>query len=158
MYNHASNDYVCPFCFLLRGIENKQVLSAATDIFYHTDDVTAFISSHQWPNNPGHALIVPNQHFENIYDLPADLGAQIFAVAQQVAWAMKDVYSCNGVSTRQHNEPAGNQDVWHYHLHVFPRYEGDNLCSSQRAKMTVEERASYALKLRTYFKKRADER
>ena len=158
MYNHAPEDYACPFCLLLQGIQKEQVLSVATDIFYRSDDVTAFICSHQWPNNPGHALIVPNQHFENIYALPADLGAQIFAVAQQVALAMKVVYGCNGVSTRQHNEPAGNQDVWHYHLYIFPRYDGDNLYASQPAEMSMEERASYALKLRTYFKKMPDER
>ena len=42
-----------------------------------------------------------------------------------MALTMKVVYSCDGISTRQHNEPAGNQDVWHYHLHVTPRYKDD---------------------------------
>ena len=61
---------------------------------------------------------------------------------------MKAAYNCDGVSTRQHNEPAGNQDVWHYHLHVFPRYAGDNLYSTQRALMPIEERARYTQALR----------
>ncbi len=158
MYNHAPHNYACPFCLLLRGIKNNHVLSVAPDIFYQNDDVTAFIGSHQWPHNPGHALIIPNQHYENIYDLPAELGAKIFAAAQQVALAMKHIYGCDGVSTRQHNEPAGNQDVWHYHLHVFPRYDGDNLYALRPAEMAVEARASYAFKLRTYFEKMPDAR
>ena len=65
-----------------------------------------------------------------------------------LALAFKAAYRCDGVSTRQHNEPAGNQDVWHYHLHVFPRYAGDDLYHLSPALMPVEERARYAAKLR----------
>ena len=56
--------------------------------------------------------------------------------------------SSDGTSTRQHNEPAGNQDVWHYHVHLFPRYEGDALYASGRALMPVQDRARYAARLR----------
>ncbi|WP_222619102.1 hypothetical protein [Ornithinibacillus hominis] len=42
-----------------------------------------------------------------------------FRVAQLTALAMKDTYDCDGITTRQHNEPAGSQDVWHYYLHVY---------------------------------------
>ncbi|MDY7039469.1 MAG: HIT domain-containing protein [Chloroflexota bacterium] len=79
-----------------------------TDIFYQNDAVTAFIGSHQWPHNPGSAVIIPNEHFENIYDLPLHFATRIWELAKAVALAMKVVYSCDGVSTRQHNEPAGN--------------------------------------------------
>jgi histidine triad (HIT) family protein len=157
MYNHAPNDYACPFCLLLKSIKNEHVLSVESDIFYRGDDVTAFISSHQWLNNPGHALVIPNQHYENIYDLPADLGGKVHQLAQQIALAMKAVYGCDGVSTRQHNEPDGNQDVWHYHLHVFPRYVDDNLYGSEYFEMPVTERAQYASRLRAYFKQMNDE-
>jgi len=64
---------------------------------------------------------------------------------------MRVSYSCDGISTRQHNEPFGNQDVWHYHVHVFPRYENDNLyaCRPQVEFASIEERISYTDKLRT---------
>jgi histidine triad (HIT) family protein len=65
---------------------------------------------------------------------------------------MKAAYHCDGISTRQHNEPAGNQDVWHYHLHVFPRYTDDQLYlndpAALRARMPADERAGYAQRLR----------
>ena len=61
---------------------------------------------------------------------------------------MKEAYSCDGISTRQHNEPAGNQDVWHYHLYVFPRYAGDGLYSAERLRYNDEEREHYANLLR----------
>ncbi len=64
---------------------------------------------------------------------------------------MKAVYQCDGISTRQHNEPDGNQDVWHYHVHVTPRYHNDGFYMSVRALMPIEERTKHAEKLRDYL-------
>lgn len=149
MYNHAPENYICPFCLLAQNAETEAVRSRQADIIYQDDTVTAFIASHQWPNNKGHVIIIPNEHFENIYDLPLPYAAKIHDLARAVALAMKVAYGCEGTSTRQHNEPAGGQDVWHYHLHVFPRYAGDNLYLSQREPLPAEERARYAQMLRT---------
>ena len=58
---------------------------------------------------------------------------------------MKAAYGCPGISTCQHNEPAGGQDVWHFHVHVFPRYLEDNLYLQPSGRLTVaKERCSYA--------------
>jgi histidine triad (HIT) family protein len=115
---------------------------------YHDHRITAFICRDKWPNNPGHVLIIPNRHYENIYTLPVPLAARIQECAQAIALALKRIYHCDGTSTRQHNEPAGGQDVWHYHLHVFPRYYDDNLYFSHIESMTDDERLHYAKKLR----------
>lgn len=149
MYNHAPAGYACPFCALARGAGDT--LSTQADVVYQDAVVTAFVASHQWPNNRGAVIVIPNEHFENIYDLPPQLAGDIHRVACMVALAMKAAYQCAGISTRQHNEPAGNQDVWHYHLHVTPRYAGDNFYSSyltQRRLMPEEERARYVHSLR----------
>src|SRR5512138_1221749 len=143
MYNHAPEKYICPFCLLIAGIENEHVYSVQNDIVYHDDSVTAFISSHQWKNNHGNTIIVPNEHFENIFDLPLHYAQDIQRVTRMLAVAMKSAYTCDGVSTRQHNEPAGNQDVWHYHLHIFPRYLDDQLYQSRGRATTPEERRPY---------------
>ena len=126
MHNHAPDDYICPFCLLVQGVENEHVLSLQEDIIYQDEYVVAIVCSHQWPNNPGNVLVIPSEHYENIYDLPVRLAAKVHEVAKAVSLAMKAAYRCDGVSTRQHNEPAGNQDVWHYHMHVTPRYQGDD--------------------------------
>lgn len=144
MYNHAPENYTCPFCLLIEGVKNEHVHSIQSDIVHHDQVVTAFIGSHQWPNNPGNVIVIPNEHFENIYDLPLRFAQDIHRVSRRLAIAMKNVYSCDGVSTRQHNEPAGNQDVWHYHLHVTPRYEKDNFYRTQRQLMEAAERANHA--------------
>ena len=154
MYNHAPDDYICPFCLISQGLESAR--TTQQDVIYRNNFVTAFIPSHFWENNKGHVIIIPNEHFENIYDLPDELGTQIHRVARRVALALKECYQCEGVSTRQHNEPGGNQDVWHYHLHVFPRYKGDNLYQTHRRPTTPEERLPYAEKLRPYVNARED--
>ncbi|MFN8488233.1 MAG: HIT family protein [Caldilineaceae bacterium] len=151
MYNHAPEDYLCPFCLLMQSVEHQAVYSRQSDIVYHDKAVTAFIGSHQWPNNHGNVLVVPNEHFENLYDLPIHYATDIQRVVRQLALAMKAVYACAGISTRQHNEPAGSQDVWHYHIHVTPRYQNDQFYTTQRALMAVDERASHAARIRNYL-------
>lgn len=152
MYNHAPSDYDCPLCRFLRG-EDDPVYSRQADIIYRDEQVTALISSHHWTNNSGNVIIIPNRHYENIYDLPDEMGGCIYAAARLVAVAMKRAYGCDGTSTRQHNEPAGNQDVFHFHLHVFPRYTGDNLYRSEKIYTPPDERIRDAQKLRSTIEK-----
>ena len=116
---------------------------------FRDDTVLAFIASHWWAKNKGHVLVIPARHYENIYDLPDEVGARIFAVSKMIAVAMKASYACDGISTRQHNEPAGDQEVWHYHLHVFPRYVDDHLylADGEKSLSLPEERKPFARKL-----------
>jgi histidine triad (HIT) family protein len=152
MYSHTPKNYICPFCLLTNGIENEHVSSRQSDIVYQNDYITAFICSQQWPNNKGHVLIIPNEHFENLYDLPLYLATRIHELTKEIGLAMKSVYGCDGISTRQHNEPHGNQEVWHYHLHVYPRYKNDQLYTKANGElMAANERAEYAQKLRFFL-------
>jgi histidine triad (HIT) family protein len=152
MFSHASRDYLCPFCRVVE--RNREPLTQPEDIVLQTAQITAFIASHWWPNNPGHVIIIPNTHYEALYDIPPALGTAIFEGSRQVAIALKQVYGCDGTSLRQHNEPAGLQDVFHYHLHVFPRYDNDYLydLTFRRRQTDPAERLPYAEKLRMYFK------
>lgn len=152
MYNHEPKDYICPFCLVVKGIENEHVLTNQKDIIYKDEYITAFIGAGCWKNNKGHVIIIPNDHIENIYDLPNEISAKVHELERTVAIAFKKVYNCDGVSSRQHNEPCGDQDVWHYHLHVFPRYKCDNLYMTKREILDDEERKEYARKLREYLK------
>ncbi len=153
MYNHTPQDYVNPFALLVAGEDVPKYGSQEPYVFYRDQDITAFISTKQWPNNPGNALIVPNQVYENLYDIPDELLAKIHIFSKRLAIAMKEVYNCSGVSIRQHNEPEGGQDVWHYHLHVFPRYQDDFLYTLHKyAKdADIEVRIDCAERLRNYF-------
>jgi histidine triad (HIT) family protein len=125
MFNHAPADYDCPFCRIVAGVESPQ--NGYADVVARTDGALALISPRWWPGNEGHAIVVPLAHHESLYDIPPEYGYPVYDLIQQVAIAMRKSYDCHGISTRQHNEPAGNQDVWHFHTHVFPRYDGDEL-------------------------------
>lgn len=153
MYNHEPKNYQCPFCRIAKGIEDEHVATKQDDIFYRDNDITAFVSSHWWPNNDGNVVIIPNEHIENIYSLPDELSHKIHDFEKQVSIALKKVYKCDAVSSRQHNEPASHQEIWHYHLQVLPRYKNDKLYLLYDKKHQVDEkqRLPFALKLRNYF-------
>ncbi len=147
---YAPPGYDCPFCRIARGQFGGPVLGGAEADVLRTPDVTAFVGSHWWPRNEGSVIVIPNAHYESIFDLPAEAAAQIHAVAQRVAVAMTSVYRCEGVSTRQHNGPGGGQDVWHYHVHVLPRWRNDRLYerTAERFRAPPDERARRAAMLR----------
>ncbi len=151
MFNHAPEGYICPFCQIAADLAGP--ITQPSDVVYRTQRVTAFIASHWFPNNPGHVLVIPNRHYENLYDLPVREAGYIHSAAKKIALALKAAYGCAGISTRQHNEPAGYQEVWHYHLHVFPRWPADDLYLTYRnwRATTVEERKTFADKLKLFL-------
>lgn len=154
MYNHEPADYDCPLCHIAKSEPVKGEPQEST-VIYRTDKVTVFIAGRWWRACPGHVIVISNQHIENIYDMLEEIGHAIFDATKKVAVALKEVYGCEGVSTRQHNEPAGDQDAWHYHMHIFPRNEGDDLYVNHKDNYwtTLEERQPYADKLKAYFSK-----
>jgi histidine triad (HIT) family protein len=123
MFNHAPRNYVCPFCRNIRSGDSDLPL----EILHRDANVFVKMNPKWRPRNRGAALVIPVDHHENVFDLPAHLGTPLQAAVRDTAIAMKTALGCSGVSTRQHNEPDGDQDVWHYHVHVFPRYEEDGL-------------------------------
>ena len=153
MISHQPQNYVCPFCDWLAG--NESDYKQNSDIVYQTKNVTAFISPKWWINNPGNVIVIPNSHYENLYSISEDSLFDVYGAVKKVAVAMREVYGCTGTSTRQHNEPDGNQDVWHFHVHLYPRYEGDELYKNHDLKRFVgpEDRKKYADMLREYFDK-----
>jgi histidine triad (HIT) family protein len=151
MFNHEPPDYVCVFCNLLAGIESEH--NKLQDIVYQNEFTTAIIAPKWWVNNPGHVLVIPNKHYENIYSIPDEALVEVYKVVKKVAIAIRSTYDCDGTSTRQHNEPAGNQDIWHLHVHVYPRYLDDNLYKNndQAGFVDANKRLPYAEKLRAFL-------
>ena len=98
--SHAPANYRCPFCAIVRGEERSDVATNQADVVLRKERVTAFVSSHQWPNNPGHLLVVPNEHFENLYTLPDSFGHPILSAVQTLARALKVVHEYPGISPR----------------------------------------------------------
>ena len=78
------------------------------------------------PVNPGHLLVVPNAHAVYLADVEANVGAHMFVVAQRLAAAVRrSGVRCEGVNFFLADGVAAGQEIFHAHLHVFPRFEGD---------------------------------
>lgn len=152
MFNHEPKNYDCPYCEIAKGNFPKDKESSKDDLIYKDKDVTAFISPCWRMKNKGHVVIITNSHIENLYDLSDELSEKIHKLEKKIALGMKAVYHCDGISTSQQNEPCSGQEVWHYNLHIIPRYEGDNLFRTKRQPAKVEERFICAILLREFIK------
>lgn len=150
MFNHGFQNYICPICLGVQRIENEHTLLKKTDIVYQDTSLTVFINSFFIKGNEGHLIIVPNVHYEHIYDLSEQIGHNIIDAAKKYSITMKKSYNCDGVTLQQNNEPAGGQHAFHFHLHLFPRYTNDSFFKNIKNKInaTPEERALYVNKLK----------
>ena len=95
------------------------------DIVYEDVDTMAFLDIR--PNNPGHTLVVPKKPFRNIFDIDDETLAAVWRTTRKVARAVKDATGAEGLNINTNNEHAAGQIVFHYHVHVIPRFEGDGL-------------------------------
>lgn len=77
------------------------------------------------PATKGHALILPKEHADNLFELPDETAASAMKLARKIALQMKDKLKCDGLNLVQNNGAAAGQTVSHFHLHIIPRYEGD---------------------------------
>ncbi len=108
----------CVFCRIVRG-----ELPASK---VYEDEHTLAIMDLQ-SVNPGHMLVLVKPHRDNIYALDDELAGAAMKTAARMARAAKAAYGCEGVTLLQANEPAGAQTVFHFHIHVLPRWTGDGM-------------------------------
>jgi histidine triad (HIT) family protein len=107
----------CIFCDILAG-------KLPSSIVYQDNHCTAFMDIQ--PVNPGHVLVIPNLHAPFLADLDEETGAHMFRLAQRLAGSLrKSAIRCEGVNFFLADGEAAMQEVFHVHLHVFPRYTGD---------------------------------
>jgi histidine triad (HIT) family protein len=145
-FHHAPPAYDCDFCAFVRG-EERPPWTLHADLVWADTETTAWLNPRWWASNPGNVLVVPNRHVENMFELDSELAAAIHATARRIATAMTEAYPCEGVTIRQNNGPGADQEVWHYHLHVFPRHRGDDFNGASTRMTTPEERRPFADRL-----------
>ena len=111
-------DDKCIFC----KIANGEIPSAT---LYEDEDFRVILDL--GPATKGHALILPKNHFANLFEIPEDMDAKAFILAKKIAKKMKDVFGCDGVNIVQNNGVAAGQTVFHFHMHIIPRYKNDTV-------------------------------
>ena len=108
----------CIFCKLANGI-------IPTNSLYEDDVVKVIFDA--GPASSGHVLILPKEHFDNVYSLDDDTAAHIFQVAVKVAKALKEGLNLEGLNIVQNNGEIAGETVFHFHMHIIPRYKGDTV-------------------------------
>jgi len=101
---------------------------------YEDDLVVAFLDISQ--ATKGHTLVVPKAFYRDIFSVPEDLAAHVFEVAVKVAKALKTAFEPEGINILSNNGETSGQTVFHFHLHLIPRYEKDDVKFSMKNNMS----------------------
>ena len=131
----------CVFCRIARKEEHASFV-------YEDKDVVAFLDSR--PVNEGHTLVVPRKHYKTIFEVPEEEVAYLFKIVKKLAYGVSKSEKAEGISLVQNNGEAAHQIIFHFHVHIIPRYEGQD---SHRPRETVEqdELDSVAAKIRKFL-------
>ena len=108
----------CIFCKIANG-----EIPAAT--LYEDENFRVILDL--GPASKGHALILPKSHAANIYELSDEMAAKAMILAKKMAIAMTETLKCDGFNIVQNNGECAGQTVFHFHMHLIPRYKGDQV-------------------------------
>lgn len=120
----------CIFCKIANGIIPSYTL-------YEDENFRVIFDL--GPVSKGHALILPKEHYANIYELDEEIASKVFVLAKKMAIVMTEAFNCDGFNILQNNNEAGGQTVFHFHMHLVPRYEGDGALRFGEAGEAIEE-------------------
>lgn len=113
----------CIFCKIIKG-------EIPSEKIYEDDKVLAFLDIK--PVHKGHVLVIPKEHYENLIETPDEIVSEIWKAAKKIGQAVKIAMEADGVNFGVNNGKAAGQEVFHMHIHIIPRFEGDELSNWSR--------------------------
>ncbi len=111
-------DTNCIFCKII----NKEI---GSNILYEDDDFQVILDNS--PATKGHAILITKKHYSNVFEMDSEIAGKLFPLVLKVANVMKDELNCSGFNLLQNNGKDAGQTVFHFHLHLIPRYEDDGV-------------------------------
>ncbi len=129
----------CIFCKIVKN-------EIPADKVYEDENFLAFLDI--TPINPGHTLLIPKEHYENLYDLPDEILTKMAPIIKKIALAVKTGVNAEGINIGMNNEGPAGQLVLHAHFHIMPRFSNDGHISWQGKKYPPEEFSKTAEKIR----------
>ena len=111
---------------------------------YEDDDFRVILDIE--PASKGHALILPKEHYANLYELDDEIAAKVLVLAKKIVTKLSDILGCEGYNIVQNNGAAAGQSVFHYHMHLIPRYKDDTVDIKWKLGTLTEEDKEYILK------------
>ena len=106
----------CIFCKIIAGEIHSQTL-------YEDNQFKVILDV--GPATKGHALILPKEHYANLYELPEDTASDVFKLAKKMMAKMTEKLHCDGFNIVHNNGEVAGQTVFHFHMHLIPRYKND---------------------------------
>lgn len=101
------------------------------------------------PASEGHALVIPKEHYKNLFELDENIASKALVVAKKVATELSAELNCDGFNLLQNNEEIAGQTIFHFHIHLIPRYKGDNVkFTTNPGKINEEAAATLADKIK----------
>lgn len=101
------------------------------------------------PASLGHALVIPKEHYKNLFELDESIASKALVVAKRVAAALSAELNCDGFNLLQNNEEIAGQTIFHFHIHLIPRYKDDTVRFTTTAgKINDDEAAKLAMKIK----------
>jgi histidine triad (HIT) family protein len=116
------------------------------EIVYEDADTLAFLDIS--PNNPGHTLVIPKTFSQNIFDIGEASWLAVMRTVRNLAPVIRDAVRAEGINIAMNNERAADQEVFHTHVHIIPRYQGDGVLSFTKKKYAEGEAKAVAEKIR----------
>ncbi|EOS49242.1 hypothetical protein C809_01835 [Lachnospiraceae bacterium MD335] len=107
----------CIFCKIANGEIPSRTI-------YEDEDFRVIMD--MAPATKGHSLIMPKNHYKNIYEIADDTAAKVFPLAKKMAALMTEKLGADGFNIVQNNNEVAGQTVFHFHVHLIPRYNNDN--------------------------------
>lgn len=133
-------DNNCIFCKIAAG-------EIPSTTLYEDEDFRVILDLS--PASKGHALILPKEHYRNLFDLDDALAAKALVLAKKMINRLKDALGCEGYNIVQNNEETAGQTVFHFHMHMIPRYKNDNVgIKWHMGELTEEDKADILNKLK----------
>ncbi|MDO8660487.1 MAG: HIT family protein [Candidatus Woesearchaeota archaeon] len=120
----------CVFC----AIVQKKI---PAEIVFEDADTLSFLTI--TPVHGGHTLVIPKQHYEDLFELPENLLAKLFVVGKRVAKAVMNSTKAEGINLEMNNKLAAGQMIFHAHLHIIPRFSNDGLRHWAHKEMSQQE-------------------
>lgn len=111
-------DENCIFCKLAGG-------EIPTATLYEDEDFRVILDAN--PAAKGHALIIPKEHYANLYELDDELAGKVLVLAKKMITKLTDILGCDGYNIVQNNGEAAGQTVFHFHMHLIPRFKDDGV-------------------------------
>lgn len=124
----------CIFCKLANGV-------IPTNMIYEDEDFAVIMDAD--PATKGHSLILPKKHYDNLYEIDDETAAKVLPLAKKLISHMQKKLGCEGFNILQNNGEVAGQTVFHFHMHLVPRYaDGDDILTWSHVKLSEEDMAA----------------